>query len=589
MLYLLAAFAFGIGLSRYIPVPLPVLLGAAACALLLAALLRHATWICTAALLLGTLALGVLRSETVPPFPEWLLLRAPRITETSGTIVSYPSLGVDRIRFALQPDGLPGRLLVTWRCPGAPAGAVHYGDRVRVVGRTERPAPFNGFDYPAYLERQDVFATMTVEYNGLSAIGVRGGLFRVGDHIRQSFLGSLKERLTSEEFALAQSYVFGDRFALSDETQNAFARTGLMHILAVSGMHLTVLLAGAWWALRAFHVRPAVAYLVLSIGVLAAVWIIGPWISFVRSALLFAFIAAGSVLADLGFVLRSAVRPMNALAAAALVLLLVDPRTLFDVGFQLSVAATAGLIVFAPQPRPQAAPRPQRALRAGARSRLRMLERLQRATTSLFLVSLSAQAGAAPILALQFEKLQMWTAVSGLVAIPLSSLALWCGLVAIASSRFGLFATLTARFFGWTLQAFESSVVLASRLPGSALPANGRIGLWILGLVFFLAWAREVAGSSPLLDNAGPTPEVPELGGPEQAPVSSMASRRGVADNGRKRLTGRRRGPSLVRHDPHGEGMPDRTQSDPAAHAEASEAIDRVLRIVPRDLDRAGK
>jgi ComEC/Rec2-related protein len=539
--------------------------GVGAACLVLAVALRRAT--ARRAILLGCIAiLGLLRGAAEPDVPEWLALRASRISEVTGTIVSYPSLGVGRIRFVVEPDELPKRILATWSCSPAAAGTVHYGDRVRLAGRAERPGTFNGFDYAEYLELQGIFATMWVESAGLTRLGHESGVLRWGDQLRQAFLGSLQQRLAPEEFALAQSYVFGDRFALSDETEEAFARTGLMHILAVSGMHLAVLLAGVWLVLRALHVRPAVAYLVVVLVVLAAVWIIGPWISFLRSALLFLFVAAGSVLADLGLILRASIRPMNALAAASCALLLAQPACLFDVGFQLSVAATAGLLAFAPR----------RGWPAFVRLP-RFLATTARLAASLLFVSLAAQAGAAPILALQFEKLQMWTAVTGILAIPLSTVALWAGVVAIATSALGLVAAATAQVFGFTLRTFKGVVVAAARMPGSAVPTDARVGLWLAGLVVLLYFARKVMTQPPRL---AVTESQAEL---------AMAVDSAIIDNGPTGLTGGRLDPSLLRDDAHGERVPDRAQSDSSAYAEASEAVARALRLVPRCVGGAGK
>jgi competence protein ComEC len=562
-------FALATGLvvasASTLPPPPALWLGVGAACLVLAVALRRTT--ARRAILLGCIAiLGLLRGAAEPDVPEWLALRAPRISEVTGTIVSYPSLGVGRIRFVVEPDELPKRILATWDCPLAAAGSVHYGDRVRLAGRTERPGTFDGFDYAEYLERQDIFATMWVESAGLTRLGHESGVLRWGDHVRQAFLGSLQQRLPPEEFALAQSYIFGDRFALSDETEEAFARTGLMHILAVSGMHLAVLLAGVWLALRALHVRPAVAYLVVVLVVLAAVWIIGPWISFLRSALLFLFVAAGSVLADLGFILRASIRPMNALAAASCALLLAQPACLFDVGFQLSVAATAGLLAFVPRRGWPAFARLPRFLAATARL-----------ATSLLLVSLAAQAGAAPILAFQFEKLQMWTAVTGILAIPLSTVALWAGIVAIATSALGLVATATAQVFGFTLRAFEGVVVAAARLPGSAVPTDERVGLWLAALVVVLYFARKVMTQPPRLTVT------------ESQAGLAMAVDSAIIDNGPTGLTGGGLDPSLLHDDAHGQRVPDRAQSDSSAYAEASEAVARALRLVPRCVGGAGK
>ncbi len=494
MILVLLAVATGTAAESHVAAPAAALCGGAAAFLLAALAVRRAAPR-QVLLLLSLAALAMLRAGAVSHTPEGLALRAPHITEVVGTVVSYPSLGRDRIRFVVQPDHLPSRFLVTWERPDAAAGAIHCGDRVRLAGRAQQEGTFAGFDYRHYLERQGIFATMRVESSGLERCGARPGILRVGDHVRQALLASLQQRLTVDEFALAQSYVFGDRYALTDETEEAFAETGLMHILAVSGMHLAVLLAGAWWILRRLGARAAVSYPVLALFVLVAVWIVGPWVSFVRSALLFFFVAAGSVLADLGLTLRRSVRPMNALATAAVVVLLIDPQALYDIGFQLSVAATAGLLAFAP-------PRGWPALRMWPRP----IVFAARAAASLFLVSLAAQAGAAPILAVHFGKVQVWTAITGMVAIPLSSIALWIGVVALAVSPAGPLADAAARLFGWTLQAFEAVVAAAAHLPWTTLPADGRVGVWLGSLAVCLYCARHALDSPPLLTSADLVP-----------------------------------------------------------------------------------
>ncbi len=571
---LAGGFALGIALAPVSGATPAWAIATGAACLLAAGALRKVPAARRGLLFVALVGLGAARQTAIPAIPDWLVLRAPRITEITGTLVSYPSLGQERIRFVVRPDHLPSCLLVTWECPGRGAETVFCGDRVVLVGRVEREGAFGGFDYGRYLERQGIFATMRVAAADLAVVGARPSVFRVGDRVRQSLLASLERHLDQGRFALAQSYVFGDRYALSDETEEAFVETGLMHILAVSGMHLTVLLAGVWWCLRALGVRPALAYPILAVLVLAAVWIIGPWISFARSALLFFFIAAGSVLADLGFVLRGAVRPMNALAGAAFALLAVDPQALHDIGFQLSVSATAGLLVFSP---PRGWPTLDRWPRGVARA--------ARAAISIFAISLAAQAGAAPVIALHFEKVQVWTAATGIVVLPLASLALWLGVAALTAGSLGPLASLSAAMFGMSLDAFEGSVRLAARLPWSRLPADGRVALWLAALVLFLHAARGALAAAPRLpgEDALRQPDAAQRRRPR-----AVAADPAMPENGRQRLTGGRRDSSLVHHDADGERVPDWSQPDPAAYAEAGEALARALRVVLRRLDGAG-
>jgi len=227
-------------------------------------------------LVLAVLLLGMLRSSRSPGFPDWLIRRAPGIEEATGTVVSYPNIGDNSISFTLGPYDLPGNIRVTWMCD-QPLSRIHYGDVVRVRGSSQLPEPFEGFDYPAYLARRNTFVTMFADAIAPSDSAPNSfSLWTWGDRLRQRILGRFRQRLSPELSAMAQSLMFGDRSALPTDTEEAFSRTGLMHLLAVSGLHLGVFLGGAWWGLRWLGLRPRIAYPVVGILVLLALVVVGP-------------------------------------------------------------------------------------------------------------------------------------------------------------------------------------------------------------------------------------------------------------------------------------------------------------------------
>jgi competence protein ComEC len=477
---ILILFAGGtlIGASGAILAPDWVWIAAAAVALALAPLVRRARGVL---LMVTVVVLGILRWPADPSFPEWLLLRAPGLREVTATVVSYPDLGLDRIQFVVQPDRLPGRLLVSLRGNGTDAQTIHYGDRLRLVGTTRLPEAFDGFDYPSYLQRQGIFATMYVEGDGSEWLGSRGGLLRFGDVLRQRLVGVLRQRLSPSEAAVAQSLLFGDRSALDDPLETAFSRTGMMHLLAVSGLHLGILLAGLWFVLRRLGVRPAVSYPLVASAALAFLWLVGPRVSLLRASLLFLFLALGSVLSDLGLVLRRSVRPINGLAAAGLVLLMARPASLLDVGFQLTFAATASLLWIGTLSGWKTMAR--RLKRVGSPWPFRVLQR----GGELILVSLAAQAGAAPVIALHFGAFHPWASLSSLATVPLAAAGLWLGLLAIVASPIPWLGFALARLFGGTLTALSTVVRIWEAAPGVQLLVQANLGWWMAGAVGFLA------------------------------------------------------------------------------------------------------
>ena len=446
-------------------------------------------------LLLAVLALGMARgSPSNVEFPQWLILRAQGIDEVTGTVVSYPSLGARHVTFTVRPDHLPADLRVTWFTEASTLGRIHYGDRLILSGTTRLPEPFEGFDYPEYLARRGVFATMLVDGDtAVEHLGFAGNLLlRAGDRTRQVALDRLEDALTGEGAALAQGLLLGDRSALTDEIEDAFRRTGLMHVLAVSGLHLGILLAGAWFLLRRLGARPAIVYPVVGLMAAFFLWIVGPRVSLLRATLLLGFVGLGSVLADLGWILRRTVRPANGLAVAAVVLLAIRPTDLLDVGFQLSFAATAGILLLVSG-------------RTGAvwaacvdrtAERLGRMAPVARSGLALLGISAAAQAAVTPILAFHFGVFHPLLLGLNLLAIPLVTVVLWIGFPTALLVAFGAPAVLAIPL-GWLLEGLSSLIQALARMPLVEMPVAPWIGLWMVGLLACaLATRRYVSESS---------------------------------------------------------------------------------------------
>ncbi len=478
-----AAFGGGILLARLLPAGIGpvVLFGLAAGVAVGSFLLSRVCRPFLVGLLLSVALLGVLRARTAEPALEALYRRAPHLEEVTGTVVSYPDLEEGRTAFLLAPDEIPARLRVTVFWNKGAREAIHYGDRLRLGGSVEVPARGPDFDYRAYLARQGVFALMDVDGSeGIERVGVGGSrLLRLGDHLRQRLLERLDRALPAGVAGLGHGLLFGERANLSPKIEEAFRRTGLTHLLAISGMNLAIFLAGLWFLLRLVGLRPAIAYPLVGVAVLAILWLVGLPVSLARAAAMFGFLALGSVLADLGILLRRSVSVTQGLAAAALAILAVRPAALFDIGFQLSFGATAAIA---------AAFSPSLGLEEGMEAlaaRSFLPTRLLRYVLTLVLVSLAAQAGTAPFLAWHFGTLYPLGLFANLLVVPLATLAQWTGVIALFASATPLFPT-AARAFGGLLEATITCVDHLSRLPFTCLAVPGWMGVWIGGLALYV-------------------------------------------------------------------------------------------------------
>ena len=482
------------------------------------------------ALLVAIALFGFLRAQSARLPEDLLYRRAPYLKEITGTIVSYPELARDYTAFEFAPDHFSGEIRVTCFWSDTRSVQLFYGDRLRLVGKARVPERFAGFDYRAYLARRGVFATMSVEgEKGITRIGSGGNpLLRWGDRLRQRLISHFHRILSAKEAGLIASLLFAERAALEPTLEVAFQRTGLLHLLAVSGLHLSVFLAGLWALLRWIGLRPALAYPLVGLFVLAALWIVGPRVSLVRAALLFAFIGFGSVLADLGVIFRRWIESLNGLAAAALVLLAVRPWALFGVGFQLSFAATGSILLVLHRASPVRGWMNKRA-KNGLRGRI------FRYPMVLLIVSAAAQAGAVPVLLYHFSAFHPHILVANLIAVPLVTGILWIALLALVFGSTLPCAGCTTALLRHALGLLSLFVERFSRIPGSQLEASPWMGIWVGGLLCYGVFVTFIATRPLRSPESRYRSHHPPTVGHEQPSDRAGATDSGRAGSGRPR------------------------------------------------------
>ena len=166
---------------------------------------------------------------------------------------------------ASPPDGLVAR---------RDAPFFRYGDRVTVQGRPQEPQPIDGFDYPAYLAAQGISATLFAQEAQVTGEG--GARWRAAIYTARGRLAdSIERAMPFPESAVATAMLLGKRESLPVELVDKFRGTGAAHLLAISGLHVGVLLAlttgvAAWLLGRQRPTYLAVAGAVIWLYALAA-------------------------------------------------------------------------------------------------------------------------------------------------------------------------------------------------------------------------------------------------------------------------------------------------------------------------------
>ena len=186
--------------------------------------------------------------------------------------------------------------------------------------------------------RQDLTVAV-LSATGEPTWGEAATVYRVADEIRAGFADAARGALPADQAAMLPALVLGDTSALPQQTTAEFRASGLTHLTAVSGANVTIVCGAV--LLSAGLVGPRVAVVLAAFALLAFVIVVQPSASVLRAAVM----GAITLLAVVSHRRRQA---MPALSATVLALMIASPELAVDVGFALSVSATAALVVIAP-------------------------------------------------------------------------------------------------------------------------------------------------------------------------------------------------------------------------------------------------
>ncbi len=354
--------------------------------------------------------------------------------------------GAARIR---EPVWLEGR--------GDPPDAVR-GDRIEVSGEALRPED-GGF--AGSLLRRGIAVEVRIER--FSRVGPSANALVRAAQAFRAFVGRSIERLfPAREAGLLMGLALGDDSALDPGVARDFRATGLGHLLVVSGENVAMVLGPVLALAMLLRLSRVPRFLLGSGTVVFFVVLTGAEPSVMRAGVM-------AALTLLGVFLGRPRSTASILAGAVLILLVLDPTLVFAIGFQLSVAATAGMV----------------ALATPLAERLRFLPRpiaLAAGTT------MAAQAGVTPVLLFHFHEVPGVTLLANLLAFPAVSPALILGLAAGAA---GLVAGPIGRLLAApALLPLRYLELVADRLASSPVP-------WITsrgGLVPLVGGALAVCG-----------------------------------------------------------------------------------------------
>ncbi|GAB4252940.1 MAG: ComEC/Rec2 family competence protein [Saprospiraceae bacterium] len=293
---------------------------------------------------------------------------------------------------------------------------VEYGDRLillkapqRVRGNTNPDA----FDYSRYLHFQNIHFQLFARKGDWKAIdsGYGNPILAFSNKSQRHLVGVLRKHLpTPDEFAVGSALLLGYRDEISDDLRQAYAQTGAMHVLAVSGLHLGIVFIILSFLFQKIPNWSKLYVVLKTVAILIGIWgfalVTGASPSVMRAATMFSLLAIGQALERTGAI-------YNTLMVSAIILLLINPLWLASVGFQLSYLAVFGIVYFQ-----------------------RRFERMifvpkgfLRKIWTLITVSLAAQLTTGPISVFYFRQFPVFFWLSSLFLVPAAALLMTGGLL----------------------------------------------------------------------------------------------------------------------------------------------------------------
>ena len=316
--------------------------------------------------------------------------------------------------------------------------------------------------YLAYLESKDVRQAAFCSH---LIIEKEAGTLRSFQKNTNSYLvEQMASGFQSEEMAgLVQAMLLGQRKGLNSDIKEVFGLAGVSHVLAISGLHIALLFIFLQNILSIIKIGRH-SKTVQKIFILMILWVYA-WLTGFSPAVVRAVIMFSCI--NLAGIFRAESSGLNNLSFAGFIMLLISPSMLFQVGFQLSFSAVAGILLLSP--------RLEEMLKKKSKN-------LPRALLSAISVTLSAQIATFPLIIIHFGSFPTYFLIGNLLILPLVSFAMRAGIIALIICWIPIVGETGFRIMELFLRVITTLSQWIAELPGSEIDSFswGNPGLWLL-------------------------------------------------------------------------------------------------------------
>ncbi len=361
---------------------------------------------------------------------------------------------------------------------------LHLGDGIKATAYLEKPMNFSDatFDYARWLKLHGYSAETFIFYNQWQKAKVnlhqmsflqRTSLAAAG--YREKLMKVLESNLDSTHLAIVTAMTLGDKQLINRDVKEDYSITGASHVLALSGLHLTILygllLFLMSWCERILPrvFRRGLSELLILLILWSYVVLVGMSSSVVRSALMLTIYSFVTLL-------NRERLSVNTLALTAIIMLIANPYNLFDIGFQLSFVSVWAILLFYPLIYELIPLKQKKSLV------------VVRWIWGMIAVSLAVQLGTAPLIAYYFGRVSMLFAVSSLIAVPCTMVIVSASFCLLLLSSFSSLSSFIGKFICVITEGLNTSLHWLANLPCASIE-NVHVGILQLFIYYFMLMA----------------------------------------------------------------------------------------------------
>ncbi len=319
------------------------------------------------------------------------------------------------------------------------------------LNKSRSPKNKYAFDYARYLSFEHVHYQAWISKIDRKIINQNySWIEKISIQFRQKALDILSQKLNEDRNAIAAAILLGDRSRLNKDIQKQFANSGAIHVLAVSGLHVGIVIMVLSWLLKWMpndhQFLSNVRNLIILFCIALYALLTGMAPPVIRSTLIFALLISGKII-------NRQSNSLNLLAGAALIMLLFNPFNLFKLSFQLSFIAVSSILIFYPKISKLYHPH----------------FLIDKYIWSLIAMSISAQILIIPISLFYFHQFPIYFIISSVAVIILATFLILLGAGVIFLSLWGINIQLLDSAFSWVSQSMLDITSEVNALPNSVI------------------------------------------------------------------------------------------------------------------------